>query len=74
MPASIAGSHLPTDDVEHSGQQLPISSSARQNGDSERRDTAQSDGKRQQAKVIGHQVRQKNGRPGPCDECRHCQK
>ncbi len=58
------------DDVERGGQQFPISSSARQNGDSERRYTGKTRGNRQLSKVVGCQLRQKPSRRRPCDEGR----
>jgi len=61
------------DDIERSGQQLPISSSARQNGHSERRNTGKTRGNRQPSKVVGCQLRQRNSRPRPCDEGRYRQ-
>src|SRR5216683_4817495 len=61
---------LPMHGVERSRQQLAISSSTRQNGDSERREAAKNGGNRQLAKAAGRQSREKVSRRYSCDEGR----
>lgn len=47
------------DDVERSGKHLPISNSARQNGDSERRKPGKARGNRQPSDAVGCPLRRR---------------